>query len=828
MAKTAPKKQPQPKTTAKDSKPKKKPLKATNPKPVKKGRGGSPVKSFFHFLFSKWVRRIILFIAILAILFWQWDNIYNWITDTVTETLGLLGWGLILIFLAIIIILCIIYRHPIGAFIQRYRLYLWNKWLGGIALFFAAWGILGLFDMGGSFGHSIVSDNTIAGIFRVIGLFLLGIILIAPRACLHAWVNFSMWITRPLSSPATGAKREKHGYQSPLQAPDYYNRKPSGKGVSAPPPDTLLVKEHSAKATPVSEPVKHEPLQDKIVPPRVLIPPEIDRKKPVADSLVAEAAKSKQEAEAVAAQSGAEKADKAEKTDVKQVAQEVWRKYGQSSSLVMVDGWKLPPVDILDTTTELEYGQADNTLRARKIDEALASYGVDARVIRINVGPTVTQFEIEPGWDIKTRLVKERDENGNIRERYEEVSRTRVKVDKITSLSNDLALALASPTIRIEAPIPGKSAVGIEVPNASFGTVSLRSVIESNNFQKLLAKSKLAIALGKGAGGEAVSGDLAKMPHLLIAGATGSGKTVCLNAIICCLLMCNTPYDTRMIMIDPKRVELVQFNSLPHLMTPVIVDTTKALNAMRWLNQEMDMRYKKLAAAGARNIEGYNKTRTGKDKMPNVVLIIDELADLMMAGFDEVEHILCRLAQLARAIGIHLVVATQRPSVDVVTGLIKANFPTRISFAVTSQVDSRTILDMVGAEKLLGKGDMLYMPTEEAKPKRLQGCFISDAEIERLVYFWNNQKPEEQGAEAPGSLKLEEIVIPDTVIAGKRDAYPKDPLLAEAVALAKEHEQVSTSFLQRKLHIGYPRAARLMEQLEEELGKVIDDGGAEA
>jgi S-DNA-T family DNA segregation ATPase FtsK/SpoIIIE len=200
----------------------------------------------------------------------------------------------------------------------------------------------------------------------------------------------------------------------------------------------------------------------------------------------------------------------------------------------------------------------------------------------------------------------------------------------------------------------------------------------------------------------------------------------------------------------------------------------------------------------------------------------------MMAGFDEVEHILCRLAQLARAIGIHLVVATQRPSVDVVTGLIKANFPTRISFAVTSQVDSRTILDMVGAEKLLGKGDMLYMPTEEAKPKRLQGCFISDAEIERLVYFWNNQKPEEQGAEVPGSLKLEEIVIPDNVTAGKKEAYPKDPLLAEAVALAKEHEQVSTSFLQRKLHIGYPRAARLMEQVEEELGKVIDDGGAEA
>ena len=827
MAKTTPKKKSQPKSDKPKKKPVK-PVKATAPKQLKKsGTAGSSGKSFFRILFSKWVRRAILLIVVLILLFWQWDNIYNWITGTVTDTIGALGWGLILIALAIIIIVCIIFRKPIGDFIQRYKLYLWNKWLGGAAIFFAAWGVLGLFDLGGSFGRSIVSYDTAIGILRVLGLFVLGIILIAPRACLHGWMKFSMWITRPFTSPATKVKPENTGYQPALQSSDYYNKK-FGDKRTVTQPDVLLVKEKQAKAAPVSEPSRHEPLPDKIVPPKVLIPPEVDRKKPVADSLVAEAMKNKQEAEAAAAQAKAEKSKKTEKTDIKQVAQDVWRKYGQSSSLAVIDGWKLPPIEILDKTTELEYGQADNALRARTIDEALASYGVDAKVIQINVGPTVTQFEVEPGWDIKTRVVKERDENGNVRERIEEVSRTRVKVDKITSLSNDLALALATPTIRIEAPIPGKSAVGIEVPNSSFGTVSLRSVIESNTFQKLLTKSKLAMALGKGAGGEAVSGDLAKMPHLLIAGATGSGKTVCLNAVISCLLMCNTPYDTRLIMIDPKRVELVQFNSLPHLSTPVIVDTNKAVNALRWLNQEMDMRYQKLAAAGARNIEGYNKTRTGKDKMPNIVLIIDELADLMMSGFEEVEHILCRLAQLARAIGIHLVVATQRPSVDVVTGLIKANFPTRISFAVTSQVDSRTILDMVGAEKLLGKGDMLYMPTEESKPKRLQGCFISDAEIERLVYFWNSQKPEETGAEAVPSLKLDEVVIPDTVSAGKKEAHPKDPLLGDALELAKEHEKISTSFLQRKLHIGYPRAARLMEQLEEELGKVIDDGGAKA
>jgi S-DNA-T family DNA segregation ATPase FtsK/SpoIIIE len=394
-------------------------------------------------------------------------------------------------------------------------------------------------------------------------------------------------------------------------------------------------------------------------------------------------------------------------------------------------------------------------------------------------------------------------------------------VDKITSLANDLALALSAPTIRIEAPVPGKPIVGIEVPNTSFSIVSLRGVIESNPFQKILARSSLALALGQGAGGESISGDLAKMPHLLIAGATGSGKTVCLNAVICCLLMYNTPFDTKFIMIDPKRVELAQFNSLPHLATPVIVDTQKALNTLRWLNQEMDKRYQKLAAAGARNVDGYNKTRQGSEKLANLILIIDELADLMMAGFDEVEHILCRLAQLARAVGIHLVVATQRPSVDVVTGLIKANFPTRISFAVTSQVDSRTILDIGGAEKLLGRGDMLYMPTEAGKPKRLQGCFVSDPEVERLVYFWSSQQPEE----VPGQLKIGDLVPPVTT--AMKGSYPLDPLLESAKQLAEEHEHISTSFLQRKLHIGYPRAARLMEQLEEEQGKVMDDGGAE-
>lgn len=479
----------------------------------------------------------------------------------------------------------------------------------------------------------------------------------------------------------------------------------------------------------------------------------------------------------------------------------------QRESVLTPGGWRLPTIDILDKPTEIQLDESDIEQRARLIEEALASYGVEAKVVQINIGPTVTQFGVEPGWDRKYREIREKGKDGSYQTKLEEVSRTRVRVERITSLANDLALALAAPSIRIEAPVPGKPVIGIEVPNATFGSVSLRSVIESAAFQKIKAKSKLAIALGKGAGGESVAADLAKMPHLLIAGATGSGKTVCLDSIICCLLFHNSPDDVRFIMIDPKRVELTNFNGIPHLLAPVVVDADKAIKALRWLSQEMDARYRQFAQAGARNIEGYNKDRPVKETLPYIVLIIDELADLMMAAFDEVEHTLCRLAQLARATGIHLIVATQRPSVDVVTGLIKANFPTRISFAVTSQVDSRTILDIAGAEKLLGKGDMLYMPTEASKPKRLQGTFVSDAEMERLVHFWGNQH------KLPISfVNFDEVA---DLSAKEKTAPIEDPLLEEATRLAQEYKNISVSFLQRRLHIGYPRAARLMEMLQE-------------
>ncbi|MDD5038795.1 MAG: DNA translocase FtsK [Dehalococcoidales bacterium] len=706
-----------------------------------------------------WLRhwRLILLVVIIALLFWQWNNLVWWVTGVINNTLWLFGWGLVFIAVAIGTIVVMIWRRELSFVIHH-----WYQFLGGIAFALAIWGILAYFPgrgvlervgLGGSIGLGIIG-NTSIGILRIAGLVLIGFILVAPRVCFH-------------TIPEAIA-----GFFSRLRLK--FKRGPAVKPTP------------QRKLTVPSFPAATEPSE---VKPKVESEAETDRKV---------------EALAHAATSGATPTLQ----DLKQVAQDVWKKYGESTDLVIVDGWKLPPVDILERSPEIQFSQADNVQRAKLIEEALASYGVEAKVVQINAGPTVTQFGVEPGWDRKMKEVKEKDKDGSVQVRMEEISKTRVKVERISSLANDLALALAAPTIRIEAPVPGKAIVGIEVPNTISTVVSLRGVIETSVFQKTQAKSRLSLALGKGAGGEAVAADLGKMPHLLIAGATGSGKTVCLNTVICCLLLNNTPFDVQFVMIDPKRVELTSFNSIPHLATPVIVDADKALNALRWLSQEMDRRYQKLASVSARNIEGYNKNRQGDQKMSYLVLIIDELADLMMLGGDEVERILCRLAQLSRAVGIHLVVATQRPSVDVVTGLIKANFPTRISFAVTSQVDSRTILDGAGAEKLLGKGDMLYMPTEAGKPKRLQGCYVSDPEIERLVYFWGGQRRGEVT-----SLNIEGLASYQAT--SLRADLPEDSLLETARQLAKEHPQISASFLQRKLRIGYPRAARLMEQLEE-------------
>jgi S-DNA-T family DNA segregation ATPase FtsK/SpoIIIE len=478
---------------------------------------------------------------------------------------------------------------------------------------------------------------------------------------------------------------------------------------------------------------------------------------------------------------------------------------------------QLPPIELLDKATDTEFSEVGNDQKAKLIEEALRSYGVEAKVVQINPGPSVTQFGIEPGWDRKYKRVVERDREGKVKldrdgnpvERLEEISKTRVKVERITALANNLALALATPNIRIEAPVPGKSLVGVEVPNTTTSIVRLRGVIEGLAFQKLKTKTKLAIALGKGSAGEPASADLCKMPHLLIAGATGSGKTVFINSTITCLLMQNTTQELRLLLIDPKRVELVSFEGVPHLISPVVIESEKAIEALRRILREMDNRYSKFSAVGVRNIDGYNRSPLATEPMPYLVVIIDELAHLMMSAAEVVEPAICRLAQMSRATGIHLIVATQRPSVDVVTGLIKANFPSRISFAVASGVDSRTILDTVGAESLLGGGDMLYLPPDAPKPKRLRGCFVSDQEIDRVTSFWKQQRTqiptpvEDTVAQAFASLPTEEL-------------KDEDPLLATGRRLAREYSHLSTSLLQRRLHIGYPRAARIMDLLEEE------------
>jgi S-DNA-T family DNA segregation ATPase FtsK/SpoIIIE len=461
----------------------------------------------------------------------------------------------------------------------------------------------------------------------------------------------------------------------------------------------------------------------------------------------------------------------------------------------------LPPLDLLDLGSPQAYGDADVRQKARLIEETLKSFGVPAQVVDVCQGPTVTQFGLDPGY------IERRSAGGEVRQQ-------RVRVAKIAALSNDLALALAASPIRIEAPVPGRSVVGLEVPNDKVSLVSLRGVLESREFKEI--DSNLAIALGEDVSGHPVSVDLSLMPHLLIAGATGSGKSVCMNAIICCMLLNNTPDDLRMLMVDPKMVELVGYNGVPHLVAPVVVELEQVVGALAWITRQMDERYKLFNQLGARNLAEYNRKvlrRKGQDSLPSLIVLIDELADLMMVAPDEVERHVCRLAQMGRATGIHLVIATQRPSVDVVTGLIKANFPARISFAVTSQIDSRVVLDQGGAESLLGRGDMLFMAPQLAAPIRLQGCFVSDKEIDRLTEFWRDQ--DWGGAQR-------ELFPPWTSYDSEDEP---DDMLQQAMELIQDRDRVSTSFMQRQLRIGFPRAARLMDQLEQRQAVGPDEGG---
>jgi DNA segregation ATPase FtsK/SpoIIIE, S-DNA-T family len=431
------------------------------------------------------------------------------------------------------------------------------------------------------------------------------------------------------------------------------------------------------------------------------------------------------------------------------------------------------------------------TSNKKKLEETLLSFGVEAKVVHVTVGPAVTRYELTPSPG--------------------------VKVSKIVALSDDISLNLATSGIRIEAPIPGKAAIGIEVPNKDTTPVLLSDVVSSEEFIKF--PSKLAFALGKDISGGRVVADISKMPHLLVAGATGAGKSVCINSLIVSLLYKATPEEVKLLMIDPKVVELGIYNGIPHLLIPVVTDPKKAAGALNWAVVEMTQRYKSFAEKGVRDIHGYNNLvrETEGEPLPQIVIIIDELADLMMVAPNDVEDAICRLAQMARAAGMHLVIATQRPSVDVITGIIKANIPSRIAFAVTSQVDSRTILDMGGAEKLLGKGDMLFYPVGEPKPIRVKGSFVSDKEVEKVVQFVKNQKEAQYNEEVVEQIQSTPVGKPKN----KFDAEEgdEDALLEQVTELIVNTGQASASLIQRKFKVGYARAGRIIDQLEQK--KVI-------
>ncbi len=477
--------------------------------------------------------------------------------------------------------------------------------------------------------------------------------------------------------------------------------------------------------------------------------------------------------------------------------------------------WQAPPIaQIFEHGHEMEISEREIHKRVKIIEETLEGFNIKVQVREINPGPAVTRFSLG--------LVDTKDAKGKLK---------KVRVSRVVNLNNDLSLALAASPIRIEAPIPGQPYIGIEVPNSNKNLVALRNLMESDRFTQ--TQGALKLALGQNVAGQTNVADLAKMPHLLVAGATGSGKSVCVNAIIACLLSTHTPETLRLLMIDPKMVELVNYNGIPHLLAPVVTELEKAVGVLSWATREMDRRYKIFAKERVRNLEAFNDkaVKEARETLPYIVAIIDELADLMMMAPDEVERTVARLAQMARATGIHLIIATQRPSVDVVTGLIKANFPARIAFAVSSQIDSRVILDSPGAERLLGKGDMLYMAADSAKLQRLQGVFVSDHELNRLVQYWRGSTASAERAhrtpvEPPTDLIQQPLWEEYQKMTPQKDK--DDELLEKAIKEVRKQGKASVSMLQRRLRIGYARAARLVDEMEAQGIIGADEGGGRA
>ena len=661
-------------------------------------------------------------------------SVLEWWRSVLTS---LLGWGGVLVPLAFFVAAAVVWRRALA---RRLVLPLIGALLVGVAL-------LGIVDLasgnGGALGRTVGAAatsalGTVGGVIVLLAVFAIGVVIAANRTL------------QELARPALD-RRPQFAFRPGTALP-------GGTGPAFDP---------AARPRPLTPPSRLEPDDDR--PIKINIDQERPRKPapPIAEQEVLPLVPT-----IIAAPSGA--------------------LAGLPSAMVAAEGvmhadppatpWQLPSLDLLEEGSAARSGKAEVMRNTRVIEETLAHFNIQAKVVEVSVGPVVTRYELKPAAG--------------------------VKLSRIESLDSDLALALAARTLRIEAPVPGKSVVGIEVPNLAIGIVTLRDVAETAMFKD--ASSKLTVALGRDVSGSPIVADLARLPHLLIAGQTGSGKSVSINSVICSLLLTATPDDVRLILADPKRVELAGFNHIPHLVVPVVTDHAKILNALYWAVGEMDRRYRLFARATARNIEAYNASRSGPDRVPYIVLIIDELADLMLSAPIQVEKAITRLAQLARATGIHLVVATQRPSVDVITGLIKANIPARLAFATASAIDSRTILDLSGAEKLLGRGDMLVLPPDVPKPIRAQGVFVSDREIEAVTRHWRIQRDPR--------YKLE--ILEDQDRARQRedggDLDIEDDRYEEAVEIVRRAGQASVSMLQRKMTVGFARAGRLIDLMEQE------------
>ena len=757
----------------------------------------------------------------------------EWLVDpaqeAVTYVLEAIGAGAQLVLWVVVFVF--LFLNRITSLIRRWRLVLASGMLamavqGTLAYFEAELPVIGVASLGGTLGDQIRGGEGFVGVLRVAGLWLVGLIVLAPRLARKGAAGTARGYRRVpahrglawlATGAAVGAGAAVGGAASVVRKGAERRRARQSEGLARDLGSFLSGSTPRAADPGGFAPIDtggFNPLDTGAPPPFLARGLEAPPAAPAESQALPDPVRASELAGGDTEPQVYDKPDGMGDEDGPAASAPRPRPRKPAAGAMM-----LPSESLLAAATAASAITAEHNATASLIEETLGQHGVEVRVAEIRPGPSVTMFGLVPGWNRRPRSSRA------VRVGESEVlippdlsgppddARNRVKVDSILAREKDLALALAAPSLRIEAPVPGESVVGVEVPNKTSTMVSIRSVMDTEQYRTLASGDRLPVALGLATAGEPVAIDLLKMPHLLIAGATGSGKSVCMNTIISSLIMHQQPSNLRLMLVDPKRVELTPYNGIPHLVTPVVVEPDRVVRLLRGAIQEMLRRYRLLEDAGVRNLQSYNRSSKATEHLPYFVICIDELADLMMTASFEVEQAICRLAQLGRATGIHMVVATQRPSVDVVTGLIKANFPSRVSFAVASQVDSRTILDSVGAERLLGKGDMLFLSTDAAKPKRVQGVFISEEETEALADHWRRQPVGD----------LPEIDLEGLAYAAERaDAVRQeaeveldesDSLYDKAVQLAVSGGQMSISLLQRRLRIGYPRAARLMDQL---------------